>query len=244
MLEHIFGSAGARAIIEHETVNSYIITARGRGWNSSPHRPVLLAGMGTAAMANAIRRPLLATQFQRVIFARPDAPRLPMTDFRTLQVGLDETTVSRALHASGSIPFLLEGERDIPGAPPGHYWDGGIIDYHFELAALADRGLILYPHFRGDLTPGWFDKFLPWRRYQRPVLENLILISPSEAFLKSLPLGKIPDRNDFRRLTPDERIAYWRVCVDRSRELADDFQRQLESADPLAGTFRLHGIPA
>ena len=40
-----------------------------------------------------------------------------------------------ALHASGSIPFVLTGERDIPGAPPGQYWDGGIIDYHFDLAA-------------------------------------------------------------------------------------------------------------
>lgn len=239
MLEHIFGAEGARAIVGSDVVNTYIVTARGRGLNSSQRSPALVTGMATAAVANAISRPLLATQFQRVVFARPDAPRLPLTDFRTLQVGLDEATVPRALHASGSIPFLLEGERDLPGAPPGHYWDGGIIDYHFDPQALADRGLILYPHFRSDLTPGWFDKFLPWRRQQTPILDNLILLNPSQAFLASLPRGKIPDRGDFRRLAPSDRIAYWRVCVDRSKELAEDFHRQLQESDPLAGTKRL-----
>ncbi|MEM9314530.1 MAG: patatin-like phospholipase family protein [Pseudomonadota bacterium] len=241
MLADIFGASGARALIEHPLVHSYIITARGRGLNSARLRPALAAGMGTAAVANALRRSLLASQFQRVVFASPGAPRLPFTDFSTHHATLEEDTVARALHASGSIPFVLDGERNLPGGPEGHYWDGGIIDYHFDPEPMAGDGLLLYPHFRADLTTGWFDKFLPWRRHRAPALERMILISPSRAFVASLPRGKIPDRGDFRHLPPVERIRYWRACVERSRELAEDFEYQLSSSDPLQGTRRLDG---
>lgn len=239
MLQRIVGDKGARAIVSHEQLHSYIVTARGRGLNASPRGPGLAAGMGAAAVANVLGRRYLAALFQRVLFCTPGAPPLPFTDFATLQVELSANAVSAALHASGSIPFLLHGERDLPGGPEGHYWDGGIIDYHFNPSVLAGESLILYPHFRPDLTPGWFDKFLPWRRHREPLLDNLILISPSSAFLASLPRGKIPDRSDFRLMQVDERIGYWEQCVLRSRELADDFRWQLQAGDPLAGTRSL-----
>ena len=35
--------------------------------------------------------------------------------------------------ASCSIPFWLDAVHDIPGAPRGAYWDGGITDYHLHL---------------------------------------------------------------------------------------------------------------
>ena len=197
--------------------------------------------MGAAAIGNALARPLLAAQFQRVLFTSEGAPPLPLRGFGTRQVRLDERTVPLALHASGAIPFLLRGERDIPGAPAGHYWDGGIIDYHFNPPEIEEDGLILYPHFRGDLTPGWFDKFLPWRRHRRPLVDNLILLSPSQPFIASLPGRKIPDRTDFRAMTVDERRGYWRECLGRGCELARDFEAQLASADPLAGTRLLRG---
>lgn len=239
MLEHIFAAEGATALIEHRLLHSYIVTARGRGLNSAASGPPLVAGMGAAALANAAMRPLLQSQFQRVVFSSAQAPALPLGDFATASVPLREDTVARALHASGAIPFVLEGERDIPGAPPGHYWDGGIIDYHFDLAAFRDESLILYPHFRADLTPGWFDKFLPWRRYRRPAVDNLVLLCPSEAFIASLPGGKIPDRSDFQRMSPAQRLNYWKICIDRSRELAEDFARQIGGPDPLADTHLL-----
>ncbi|WOJ92014.1 patatin-like phospholipase family protein [Congregibacter variabilis] len=234
MLEHIFGDSGASSLINHPLLHSYVVTARGRGLNSSGHRAGLALGMGSAAIANSLHRNLLASQFQRVMFTSAAAPPLPFEDFNSAQITLQPDTVARALHASGSIPFLLAGERDIPQAPPGHYWDGGIIDYHFDLKALALQPLILYPHFRGDLTTGWFDKFLPWRRQRSPVADNLILICPSEDFIASLPDGKIPDRSDFTRMQPKERLRYWQACIERSKELADDFQRQLDNPNPLA----------
>lgn len=239
MLEHIFGDRGAEELISHPLLHSYIVTARGRGLNSAQHRAGLALGMGSAAIANSLHRKLLASQFQRIMFTSEGAPPLPFKDFNSAQVPLQKDTVSRALHASGSIPFLLAGERNILPAPPGHYWDGGIIDYHFDLKPLDQQPLILYPHFRGDLTTGWFDKFLPWRRQRSPVADNLILICPSEDFIASLPDGKIPDRSDFTRMPPQERLGYWLSCIERSRELAEDFQRQLDHPDPLSDTHLL-----
>ncbi|WP_439102114.1 patatin-like phospholipase family protein [Congregibacter sp.] len=236
MLEHIFGDSGADAVIDHRLLHSYIVTARGRGLNSARHPAALGLGMGSAAMGNAIHRGLLALHFQRILFTSLNAPPLNLNDFGVTSARLRPDTVTQALHASGSIPFLLAGERDIPNAPSGHYWDGGIIDYHFDLADFEAQPLILYPHFRKDLTIGWFDKFLPWRRQRTPSAENVILLCPSDDFIASLPNGKIPDRSDFTRMPPEGRIRYWRTCLERSRELAEDFRRQLDSPDPLADT--------
>jgi len=236
MLRHILQEGGAERLVTHPWLQSYIVTARGRGLVSAQGKVALGAGMATAALANGINRQLMAQLFQRVVFSSRGAPALPFDDFATAQVELTERSVTAALHASGSIPFLLAGERDIAGAPNGHYWDGGIIDYHFAPEQLAGDGLVLYPHFRGDLTTGWFDKFLPWRRHQRPRLADLVLLCPSDAFIASLPHGKIPDRTDFTRMAPGERLAYWRTCIDRSRELADDFAARLQASDPLQNT--------
>jgi hypothetical protein len=140
-----------------------------------------------------------------------------------------------ALHASGAIPFVLTGERDIAGAPAGQYWDGGIIDYHFDLGQYRGEGLILYPHFSASIIPGWFDKFLPWRQAGPHEADKLVLLCPSEAFTRDLPLGKIPDRSDFQKLPEEERIRYWEECVARSAALAEDFAALLAASDPLAG---------
>jgi len=239
MLEHVFGDSGASALIDHPRLHSYIVTARGRGLNSSQYRAALALGMGTAAITNTVHRDLLASQFQRILFTSAAAPALPFDNFNTRQISLRQETVTKALHASGSIPFLLAGERNISTAPTGHYWDGGIIDYHFDLAPFAEQRLIFYPHFRGDLTQGWFDKFLPWRRHRSPLAENLVLVCPSQDFIDSLPYGKIPDRSDFSRMSTQERVTYWRTCIERSRELAADFQSQIDNPDPLADTLIL-----
>lgn len=240
MLGDILGADGARSIIEHPWVHSHIVTARGKGLAGSSNSPALLAGMGMAAIGNAASRRLLAPSFQRVVFHSSEAAATAFGDFATHHVPLSEANVTAALHASGAIPFVLVGERNIAGAPPGQYWDGGIIDYHYNLRdfdrpTAVDAGLVLYPHFRRDVIPGWFDKVLPWRKRRPSALANIVHISPSEAFIKSLPRSKIPDRSDFRSLSTDERLGYWKLCIERSRELAIDFARQCAARDPLDG---------
>lgn len=235
MLEILLGG-GAGNVAAHGWLHTYIVTARGRGPAGARSKALLAPAMGSAGVANAVSRSLLSGLFQRVIFASEGAPALPLQDFNTQHCKLTPETVAPVLHATGSIPFLLSGERDIPGAPAGHYWDGGIIDYHFAPESFVGDGLILYPHFRGDLTVGWFDKFLPWRREQMPAIDKLVLICPSPEFIASLPHGKIPDRSDFKAMSEKARQAYWRQCILRSRELAEEFQSLITGTDPLAGT--------
>jgi hypothetical protein len=238
ILKGVLGEDGACQIAEHPRIRSHIVTARGRGPAASSSTPLLATGMGVAALGNAVSRHLLKLHFQRVIFhsgAGPN-PGLTFPDFQTQYALLRTDNVAQALHASGAIPFVLTGERDIPGAPPGQYWDGGIIDYHFDLGQYRGEGLLLYPHFQSSVIPGWFDKFLPWRQAAIHEVDNLVLVCPSEEFIAGLPFGKIPDRNDFTRLEPDDRIRYWEECVKRCAALEEEFAELVDGGgDPLAG---------
>jgi len=238
ILEHTLGNDGARHLIEHPRIRTHIVAARGRGPSGAASNALLATAMGTAALGNALSRRLLRLHFQRVVFhSTPDPdPQLRLHDFDTQYVRLSEDNLRHALHASGSIPFVLTGERNIPGGPVGQYWDGGIIDYHFDLGQFDTDGLILYPHFSEQVFPGWFDKFLPWRRTATRRFEKLVLLCPSAEFIASLPHGKIPDRSDFKHMRYAERIAYWKACVARSRELAETFSALVSGSDPLAGT--------
>jgi len=191
--------------------------------------------MGGAALGNAFSRRLLKLAFQRVVFhsgARAK-PQFSLHDFDSCFATLDESNVAAALHASGSIPFVLTGERDIPRAPPGQYWDGGIIDYHFDLAQFCGEGLMLYPHFSASITPGWFDKHLAWRRTTLQALDKLVLLCPSDEFIAGLPHGKIPDRSDFTRFSFEERSDYWRKCIEQNKALAEDFSELTQQSNPL-----------
>lgn len=241
ILSHVLGEHGAQEIVENPRVRTHIVTARGRGAAGNTSPVGLASGMTVAALSNAVSRNLLPLHFQRVVFhSAPDPQQsLACRGFNTRHCQLQEETIVPALHASGAIPFVLRGERDIAGAPGGQYWDGGIIDYHFDLDHYRGDGLLLYPHFSANVVPGWFDKFLPWRKATLSGHEKLVMLCPSESFIADLPHGKIPDRNDFTRLGEDERIRYWEDCVSRCAALAEEFAALLQSPDPLAGATLL-----
>lgn len=237
ILESMLGADGRSQLVNHPRFTSHIVTARGRGPSASSSTPLLATGMGVAALGNTVSRKLLKYHFQRIVFhsgAAP-APGLSLRDFDTRFCALLEDNLLQALHASGAIPFVLTGERDIPGAPGGQYWDGGIIDYHFDLEQYQGEGLLLYPHFRAGIVPGWFDKFLPWRKGAIDEAKRLVMLCPSEEFTASLPHSKIPDRSDFTRLKPEERIRYWEQCIAASAALAEEFSELVDGSDPLAG---------
>ena len=237
ILESMLGEHGRSQLIQHRRITSHIVTARGRGAAASSSRPLLATGMGVAALGNTLSRKLLKHHFQRVVFhsGSEPAPGLSLRDFDPRFCPLREDNLLQSLHASGAIPFVLTGERDIPGAPPGQYWDGGIIDYHFDLDQYQGDGLLLYPHFRAGIVPGWFDKFLPWRQGAIEESKRLVLLCPSETFIADLPHGKIPDRSDFSRMENEERVAYWEHCISASQALAAEFAELGDGSDPLAG---------
>ena len=237
ILKLVLGESGAAQLVGHSRITSHIVTARGRGPTASSSTGIMATGMGAAALGNAFSRKLLKLAFQRVVFhSGPQAkPQMSLHDFDSAFVTLNESNVAPALHASGSIPFVLTGERDIPHAPPGQYWDGGIIDYHFDLAQYCGEGLMLYPHFSASITPGWFDKQLGWRRTTLQALDKLVLLCPSAEFIAGLPYGKIPDRSDFSRFNFEQRTRYWQDCIEQNKALAEEFSELIQRDNPLQG---------
>ncbi len=236
MLREALGPEGALQIATHPTLRNAIVTARAKGIARGKNGWRLRVGMATATLGNAISRKGLELLFDRVAFCHGELNALPFTNgFSTQLTAINELNLIPALKASGAIPLLMQCEPSIPGASGGPFWDGGIIDYHFTLKANQTPGLVLYPHFRDRLTPGWFDKMLRWRTPQRSVIDQLVLMCPSGAFLAQLPHGKIPDRGDFRVMAPAERIVYWETCVRESEQLARAFHNLISGDDPLRG---------
>jgi hypothetical protein len=241
LMNSLLGEQGGHSVATHPWLRSHIVTARGKGLNAQRPGKRLIAGMGIAALGNAVSRRTLPASFQRVVFAPEQAsPLRPLLDgFDTQYVGLSEANVFHALMASGAIPYVFEGVYEIEGAGQGAFWDGGIIDYHFDLQRLPRDEVWLYPHFSNRTTAGWFDKFLPWRADQQVSVDQLIMICPTDEFIASLPFGKIPDRRDFGNIPESVREPYWQTCVDESQRLADEFSELIHGSNPLAGAIRL-----
>ena len=236
MLREALGPEGAHQVAAHPTLRNAIVTARAKGLARGESGWRLGMGMATATLGNAISRKGLEVLFDRVAFCHGELSTLPFADgFNTQLTTINELNLIPALKASGAIPFLMQCEPTIPGASGGPFWDGGIIDYHFTLKANQTPGLVLYPHFRDRLTPGWFDKLLRWRTPHRSVIDQLVLMCPSDAFLAQLPHRKIPDRGDFRVMSPSERVAYWETCVRESERLAEALSDLINGDDPLRG---------
>jgi hypothetical protein len=222
----------AEHICETSRFRTHIVTARGRGLNSRPAGPLLGIGMALSAAENFINRGLLASGFQRVVFSSGESLAFNFQDFDTTHVPLTPTILKSALLASGSIPFLMSGQKDIADAPKGHLWDGGIVDYHFDFANFCGNGLVLYPHFTNEFIKGWFDKPLPWRRNTAGLLNQVLVLAPSAEYVQQLPYGEIPDRKDFKRLARPERLRYWKTAMAASQELGDAFAKVVNADEP------------
>lgn len=223
ILDGVLGRDGARQVAENTIWQSHFVTVRGRGPLASERRAVLAPALLTSALANAVTRNSLSAFWDRVVFHAGAESRVRFRNLRTMDVTLNQENVCPAVLASGSIPLVMAGIRDPHGAPPGNYRDGGITDYHFDLGFERPEGLALYPHFFPYMVPGWFDKSLTWRWVRGGAMENTLLIAPSPGFVAGLPYGKIPDRDDFVRLSTEERLKYWHAVVDASRQVAEDF---------------------
>ena len=230
-----------REVLEHPRFRLHIVTARGRHLLRREHRIATPLGYLGAFLANALHRRAMGAWLERVVFSAPEqgmACPLPFgtEDFPTRQVALTEANFQPSLQASCSIPFVLQAVHDIPGAPRGAYWDGGITDYHLHLKydCGPGPGLVLYPHFQRAVVPGWLDKGLKWRHGATPFLDRMIVLAPDPQWVRTLPNGKLPDRTDFTRYGTDlqARIRAWTAAAQASAQLADEFAQWLERPDP------------
>lgn len=230
-----FDRAVQEGVLSHPRWRLTAITARARGLTASENKFLLGSGSAVAAAANGLNRAWLGHFFERVLFHSPAAPPPVFADdgIATSHVPLTVDNARDAVYASGSIPLVMSGVVNPAGAQPGVYRDGGIVDYHID-QPLSDSGIVLMPHFHNRVIPGWFDKFLP--RRQARFTDNLLMLSPSPAFLASIPNGQVPDRKDFYRYAGDDtaRIRDWWQAVAAGERLADAFADWLTSDDPAA----------
>lgn len=236
ILRYLLGEDGVNQILANPLLRMSIMTVRARHAAASEQPALLGATLLAAASANVLARRSLGLFFQRALFfdVRERPPCLAATGFGMQSVPLTIENLEDAVVASGSIPLVLAGVRDIAGARPGMYRDGGVIDYHLDLPQSSEGRITLYPHFFDRIIPGWFDKRLGWRRPDPVNVSRTILVSPSAEFVSRLPGGKIPDRSDFRNYAPEQRVAVWRRVVGECRALADEFADVIET-DSLPG---------
>lgn len=244
IVDQLFAEYGADEIINNEIFKAHFLVAKCNGLTDSDNKIKQGAGLITSMLLNKIDRRLLTKQYQRYIFQHPNST-LTINDpynFSNVYQTLTPDNIKSALLASGSIPMVMSGIRNIAGSKNGTYRDGGIIDYHFDFSlsniesdkqitggqnlpvkmSKKQNGLTLYPHFSSVPKAGWFDKSSN-RKVLASSYENTVLLAPSQRFIQSLPFGKIPDRTDFSKLDAPTRIKYWLKVLEETEKLAECF---------------------
>jgi hypothetical protein len=252
-------------VLQHPRYRLHIVTSRGRHLLNTEHGLRTPLGYLGAYLTNVVRRKAMGAWLERVVFSTPAGALAGQTcvalpfgtdDYRTRQVALSHANFNPALQASCSIPFVLKAVHNIPGAPPGAYWDGGITDYHLHLnypaappnatdsiasypidsgaiGSFSQQGLVLYPHFQKAVVPGWLDKSLKWRHHATHHLDTMVLLAPNPEWIKTLPNAKLPDRTDFTHYGNDlaGRVKAWKTATAASEQLAQEFAAWLERPD-------------
>jgi len=229
LLDILFGESGAEEIINNKIFKAHFVVAKCRGLVASENKVLLGLGLLSSLLRNGAKRSLIKSQYERYVFQHQES-QLQLHDpdnISTTRLAFSENNIKDALLASGAIPMVMQGIQDIADCGPGMYRDGGIIDYHFDLAL---DGLTLYPHFSSTLKAGWFDKNLS-RNVRAEHYDKTVLVCPSQAFIDLLPYGKIPDRKDFVTLDPEQRLQYWQQVFLESEKLAAAFKSFHQTQD-------------
>ncbi|MCK5040788.1 MAG: hypothetical protein KAR62_00775 [Sphingomonadales bacterium] len=234
VLEAVFSDNDISDILSHNFMRMNILAVKSKGLLAREARLPLTAGLLAVASMNAISRKTLGLFFDRALFSDPRHTP-PFASANDLPIGhfpLMADNYLRSVMATSSIPLVIRGEENIPHADKGMYRDGGFTDYHFDMPFLGevkgDDDLVLYPHYRERIIPGWFDKPLKWRKPSPQNTAHMIQIAPSDEFAASLPYGKIPDRGDFKRFDTPTRMKYWNTVLDETDRLADTFAEVIE----------------
>lgn len=234
MVDEILTGESQSQVIQNSLIQLNIIVAKSTGFLVKKESKIpQLAGLTHSYLLNRQRRENLAKHYQRVVFQQQNSALTILDPYNipTHYVELTKDNIKQAVLASGAIPLVIDGVKNISGAGAGMYRDGGIIDYHFDNRFLIEqqeqKGLTLYPHFSAQPKAGWFDKSL-----QRSPLtsnyDNVLMITPSAEYIASLPYQKIPDRKDFTKMDAGQRIPYWQKVLAEGTRMADDFHELVE----------------
>jgi len=258
IVEQLFAKNGADEVINNNIFKAHFLVAKCNGLTAYENKILQGAGLLNSMLLNKLNRRFLAKQYQRYIF-KQSSSNLVINDaynFNNVYQTLTRDNIKSAVLASGSIPMVMSGVKNIAGAAKGTYRDGGIIDYHFDFSLSSllgsllsndtkqsqlekppldkslsnNSGLTLYPHFSAEPKAGWFDKSST-RKVLNSSYENTVLLAPSAKFIKSLPFNKIPDRTDFIKLDTSTRIKYWEQVLAETDKLAECFHEFVTKQD-------------
>lgn len=244
ILRTLLPQGAQQEILDNPRFRFHCAAVWSRGWLGRHNIHAQRLALGKAFLLSLRGRPALRAMLGRTIFGvggtGSDGIEFSGRDgFETQTVALTADNLERALTASGSIPVLMRGVDDIEG--DRIYRDGGLLDYHPVPSNVMapGAGIVLYPHFYPAITEAWFDKFFRWRRVAVERLDNVLLIAPSDDYIRSLPRSRIPDRQDFYRYKgrEQERLEHWYEVMHRSLELGEAWLSLIRSGD-LAGHIR------
>jgi hypothetical protein len=219
-------------ILEHPVYDMAIHTVRSKGPAASDNRAMQGSALLAAALMNAVSPVFMRVFFERVVFfCAQEAPSF-LESFKGSAVRLNRENFRMAALATGSLPYVVRGVPDIPGARSGVYRDGGLMDYQLNQDYDPPEGtMALFFHYQERIVPGWFDKILKWRRPPEGSLGQVLQVYPGADFVKMLPDSRLPDRNDFTIFVnnPMERIRRWDEVSRLSEILGDEFLEAVES---------------
>jgi hypothetical protein len=214
--------------LAHKKYRLVVITARARNFVASEKIWLQKTGLIAAFLLNFFSRNNIYRFANRVVFYQGSKPPAFCfrPQFRGSFVQINEINFKYAVMASGAIPLVVAGVRDIYGAPRGVYRDGGLVDYHLthQYAAKEDD-IVLFFHHQERIIPGWLDKKIVRRVPDAETLSNVLMIFPTQSFVEKLPGERIPDRTDFLTYIddPETRIINWRKAVELAAPLGEEF---------------------
>lgn len=224
----------AEYIINNQNRSVHVITSRGKGWLSSDIQWFKYLGFAFTAVSNAISRKYMNWSVERTIFTSGD--QLPFDEgqdsLHTITEELTTENIVRSLQASGAIPFLMAGVKGLGRRYQSFFWDGGLTDYQITFPYNNSSGIVLHPHFSKLVLPGWFDKKMPWiRKARSDNMKKVLLIAPSDQYVRSLPYQRITDLKDFYRFKDNQaaRQEYWRNVAEQSSVLMEEFHDLVET---------------
>ncbi|MCX7635683.1 MAG: hypothetical protein N2Z74_08070, partial [Syntrophales bacterium] len=172
--------------LQHGHYRLAVIVARAKHLAASSVRAFQKLGFVAAYLLNFMDRRLLRHTLEPVVFysgAKPPAFTLHPR-FEGSFIRLSPVNFKPALVATGAIPLVVHGVRDIYGAPRGVYRDGGLTDYHLARDfAVKDTDLTLLFSHQERIIPGWLDKGLKRRRPDAAALSSVVHVYPSAAFI-------------------------------------------------------------
>lgn len=231
-VEAFLTDADVEHILTHPVYDLAVHAVRAKGPAASERPRLQGVALIAAAAMNAVTSKAMDLFFQRIVFfSGREAPDF-VRSFNGRAVKLDKHNMRHAALATGSLPYIIRGVRDIPAAPRGIYRDGGIVDYQLNQDYCPGPGRItLFFHYQERIVPGWFDKHVKWRNPPSGSLDQVLQVYPGADFLKLLPDGRLPDRQDFVTFVndPAERIRRWDLASELSEIIGREFLEAVES---------------